>query len=217
MVKTVSSNKLEDSLKISWVAGIILPWLVSACTHPHHKFLSQVPVWAVLDYTDTKLISRELLLVKVSILGSEYLEDQLTGGPSLSPRTERWSSATHSPSDSETEDSKTALAQSFEHSGQPSQAAYPIGSVISPSELLRRKHQHLQSIATLAREFKGNLVDISDNSVIVELTGKSSRVDAFLKLVQPFGVLESARTGAIFSFTFFLRYTLLRTIIHHLS
>lgn len=67
---------------------------------------------------------------------------------------------------------------------------------ISPSELLRRKHQHLQSISNLASQFGGKLVDVSENSVIVELAGKTSRVEAFLKLVQPFGVLESARTGA---------------------
>ncbi|KAH9002495.1 hypothetical protein EDB83DRAFT_2533671 [Lactarius deliciosus] len=39
-----------------------------------------VSVWAILDYTETRMISRELLLVKVSILGPEYLEDQLEGG-----------------------------------------------------------------------------------------------------------------------------------------
>ena len=38
---------------------------------------NKVPVWAVLDYTDTKLIERELLLIKVSILGPEYLHEQL--------------------------------------------------------------------------------------------------------------------------------------------
>lgn len=32
-----------------------------------------VPVWAVLDYTRTRLIERELLLIKVSIIGSENL------------------------------------------------------------------------------------------------------------------------------------------------
>lgn len=37
----------------------------------------QVPVWAVLDYTHTKLIERELLLIKVSILGPEHLHEQL--------------------------------------------------------------------------------------------------------------------------------------------
>ena len=36
-----------------------------------------VPVWAVLDYTKTKLIERELLLIKVSILGPEHLHEQL--------------------------------------------------------------------------------------------------------------------------------------------
>jgi hypothetical protein len=42
----------------------------------------QVPVWAVLGYTETRTISRELLLVKVSILSPE---DQLAGGPSHEP------------------------------------------------------------------------------------------------------------------------------------
>jgi acetolactate synthase-1/3 small subunit len=36
-----------------------------------------VPVWAVLDYTKTKLVERELLLIKVSILGPEHLHEQL--------------------------------------------------------------------------------------------------------------------------------------------
>jgi acetolactate synthase-1/3 small subunit len=38
---------------------------------------NKVPVWAVLDYTNTKLIERELLLIKVSILGPEHLHEQL--------------------------------------------------------------------------------------------------------------------------------------------
>ncbi len=36
-----------------------------------------MPVWAVLDYTKTKLVERELLLIKVSILGPEHLHEQL--------------------------------------------------------------------------------------------------------------------------------------------
>jgi len=38
-------------------------------------------------------------------------------------------------------------------------------------------------------------VDVSEHSVIVELTAKTSRVEAFLSLVKPFGILEAARTG----------------------
>jgi acetolactate synthase-1/3 small subunit len=155
----------------------------------------------VLDYTNTRLILRELLLVKVSILGPEYLEEQLVGGPSHSPRRERWHDVTQDRSDSQHQtklDREIALAQSFEHSGQPvhrSPTSDP--DTITPSEALRRKHQHLQSIATLASQFGAKIVDVSENSVIVEMTGKSSRVEAFLSMVKPFGVLESARTGDV--------------------
>src|SRR5437868_5904170 len=37
----------------------------------------KVPVWAVLDYSRTKIVERELLLIKVSILGPEHLHEQL--------------------------------------------------------------------------------------------------------------------------------------------
>jgi acetolactate synthase-1/3 small subunit len=66
---------------------------------------------------------------------------------------------------------------------------------MTPSEALRLKHQHLHSISVLASQFGAKLVDLSENSVIVEMCGKTSRVEAFLSLIKPFGVLESARTG----------------------
>ncbi|KAF9233510.1 small subunit of acetolactate synthase-domain-containing protein [Melanogaster broomeanus] len=158
-----------------------------------------VPVWAVLDYTDTRVISRELLLVKVSILGPEYLEDQFVGGPSheayrSSPRPQLAASA---PSHASKAEKEALLAQNFERSGHPEtlstepQTPLPL----TASEALRLKHQHLQSISVLANQFGAKIVDISDNSVIVELTAKTNRVIAFLSLLKPFGILESARTG----------------------
>jgi len=33
-------------------------------------------VWAVLDYTQTTIVEREMLLVKVSILGPEHMYDR---------------------------------------------------------------------------------------------------------------------------------------------
>jgi len=47
----------------------------------------------------------------------------------------------------------------------------------------------------LSAQFGGKIVDVSTNSVIIEMAGKTARVDAFLALLKPFGVLESARTG----------------------
>jgi acetolactate synthase small subunit len=34
-----------------------------------------VPVWVVLDYTDSMIVERELLLAKVSILGPEHFHE----------------------------------------------------------------------------------------------------------------------------------------------
>ncbi|KAJ7594724.1 small subunit of acetolactate synthase-domain-containing protein [Mycena floridula] len=141
-----------------------------------------VPVWAVLDYTDTRTITRELLLVKVSILGSEYLEEQLLGGPTHDPRRRA-----EDPNVAKLEQ-EVILAQNFERGAEPT-------ATLTPSQALRLKHQHLHSISVLASQFGAKIVDVSEHSVIVELTAKTTRVEAFLNLVKPFGILESARTG----------------------
>jgi len=147
-----------------------------------------VPVWAVLDYTETQTIARELLLVKVSILGPEYLDDQLAGGPSHDPRVANEAA----PSKVERE---RVLAHHFEHSADPDPSTESYTASITPSQALRLKHQHMHSISVLAQQFGAKIVDVSEHSVIVELTAKTSRVEAFLSLVKPFGILEAARTG----------------------
>ncbi|KAG1864335.1 small subunit of acetolactate synthase-domain-containing protein [Suillus subluteus] len=150
-----------------------------------------VPVWAVLDYTDTRVITRELLLVKVSILGPEYLEDQLVGGPSHEPK--RGPHPRHRETKLEKE---TTLAHNFERGAHPNSLTESHNPPpLTPSEALRLKHQHLQSISVLSDQFGAKIVDVSENSVIVELTAKTNRVIAFLSLLKPFGILESARTG----------------------
>ncbi|GAW03316.1 conserved oligomeric golgi complex subunit 5-like [Lentinula edodes] len=121
-----------------------------------------VPVWAVLDYTDTRTIARELLLVKVSILGPEYLEDQLVGGP------------THSPSSQLTPEEKMEreqiLAHNFELGVHPeaveAELRESISTALTPSQALRLKHQHLHSISTLANQFGGKIVDSPSTRLI---------------------------------------------------
>ena len=101
------------------------------------------------------------------------------------------------------------LARHFEESSRPNAAAITkdegvvvdaVGKPLTPSEALRQRHQHLRSLHTLASQFGARLVDVSDHSVIVEMTGKTARVEAFLALVKPYGIIESARTGAFFFF-----------------
>ncbi|KAI0329226.1 acetolactate synthase [Cubamyces sp. BRFM 1775] len=152
-----------------------------------------VPVWAVLDYTDTHCIERELLLAKVSILGPEYVEEQLVGGPTHEPRRSPLPSVAPSAVEPKLE-REAALALQFEHSADPeAAAAHP--PPLTPSQALRLKSDNLQAIQVLSAQFGGRIVDVSEHSVIVEMCGKTKRVEAFLALLKPFGVLESARTG----------------------
>ena len=52
-----------------------------------------------------------------------------------------------------------------------------------------------QSVLTTASIFRGNIVDVSPDSLIIELTGGASKLDAFLKLMSNYEILELARTG----------------------
>jgi acetolactate synthase-1/3 small subunit len=45
--------------------------------------------------------------------------------------------------------------------------------------------------------FRGKIVDVTKRSIVVEVTGAPEKVDAFERLVRPFGLVEMARTGAI--------------------
>jgi acetolactate synthase I/III small subunit len=187
-----------------------------------------VPVWAVLDYTETRTINRELLLVKVSILGPEYLEDQLSGGPSHDPRSHAssgaypeesaiWEGVEGASSEQHQHTAKMereiTMATSFEQSGksthhpssspaapqplQSTSSSQGLPAALTPHQLLMLKSTNLQALTTLSSHFGARLVDISENSVIIELSAKSDRVDAFLGLVKGWGLLESARTGVM--------------------
>lgn len=45
--------------------------------------------------------------------------------------------------------------------------------------------------------FRGHVVDVSPNTVMVQLAGKEETIDAFVELVRPYGIKELARTGVI--------------------
>ena len=45
--------------------------------------------------------------------------------------------------------------------------------------------------------FRTKIVNVAHDSLIIEMTGDDAKVSAFLKLIEPFGILELARTGAL--------------------
>jgi acetolactate synthase-1/3 small subunit len=45
--------------------------------------------------------------------------------------------------------------------------------------------------------FRAKVVDVTKRSVVVEVTGTYEKIEAFERLVRPFGLIEMARTGEI--------------------
>ncbi|MFN8131435.1 MAG: acetolactate synthase small subunit [Solirubrobacteraceae bacterium] len=49
----------------------------------------------------------------------------------------------------------------------------------------------------VAEIFRGKVVDVSRRSVTVEITGTDAKIEAFERMVRPFGLVEMVRTGEI--------------------
>lgn len=43
--------------------------------------------------------------------------------------------------------------------------------------------------------YKAKVVDLSPDTMVLELTGTPSKLDAFLKVIEPYGIIEMQRTG----------------------
>ena len=52
-------------------------------------------------------------------------------------------------------------------------------------------------VIQLADLFRGRVVDVAPDSVMIELAGTEEKVEAFVDLVRPYGIKELARTGVI--------------------
>ena len=51
------------------------------------------------------------------------------------------------------------------------------------------------SVISVADIFRAKIVDVSKESLIIELTGNQSKLDAFITLLEGYEILELARTG----------------------
>jgi acetolactate synthase-1/3 small subunit len=52
-------------------------------------------------------------------------------------------------------------------------------------------------IALLVEMFRGRVVDIDHDTTMVEVSGQESKIEAFIDLMRPYGIVELARTGRI--------------------
>ena len=54
-----------------------------------------------------------------------------------------------------------------------------------------------QNVFSLADVFRAKIIDVSVESLIIELTGDQGKIDAFVALLEGFEIVEIARTGIV--------------------
>src|ERR1700731_3044181 len=62
---------------------------------------------------------------------------------------------------------------------------------------VKASSQQRVEISLLVEMFRGRVVDIGLDSLIVEIGGQESKIEAFIELMRPPGIIELARTGRI--------------------
>lgn len=60
---------------------------------------------------------------------------------------------------------------------------------------IKAKDTERQAILSVANIFHGKVVDVTNDSMVIELTGHQDKLDAFMDLLQGYEILELARTG----------------------
>lgn len=52
-------------------------------------------------------------------------------------------------------------------------------------------------IMQITQVFRAKVIDISPEKLAIEITGNADKIDAFIGMVRPFGIIELARTGSV--------------------
>ncbi|NMW84887.1 acetolactate synthase small subunit [Peptoniphilus sp. AGMB00490] len=60
---------------------------------------------------------------------------------------------------------------------------------------IKCKSERAMEVVNIANIYKANIVDFSKDSLIVEITGKPAKVDAFLKVIESYEIIDFCRTG----------------------
>ena len=54
-----------------------------------------------------------------------------------------------------------------------------------------------QDIMSVVDVFRAKITDYSPEALVIEIRGESSKINAFIELLEPYGILEMCRTGLV--------------------
>lgn len=60
---------------------------------------------------------------------------------------------------------------------------------------VRASMEQRQNVIAVVDSFRAKIIDFAPESLMIELTGNQQKVDAFIKLMEEYDILELARTG----------------------
>ena len=122
--------------------------------------------------------------------------DSLTVGETESPGFSRITIAFHGD-----DDIKEKIIRQLDklHDVKEVEVLEPSETVIRELLLIkvRNKAEYRQDIMSAVEIFRSKIVDYSAAALVCELTGESSKIDAFIDLMKPFDIMEMCRTGIV--------------------
>lgn len=62
---------------------------------------------------------------------------------------------------------------------------------------LKNDLTHRQEVLSAIQIFGSKIVDYSVNAICVEITGEPSKINAFIDILKPYGIIEMCRTGIV--------------------
>ena len=57
--------------------------------------------------------------------------------------------------------------------------------------------ENRSAVMQLAEVFRARIVDVANDSLIIEITGDEEKIDGFVDVLRPYGIIEMVRTGII--------------------
>lgn len=77
------------------------------------------------------------------------------------------------------------------------QVSTSTGSSGGPDQDMQTPSSRRRDLIELANLFRAKVVDVSTDQLMIELSGTEDKIEAFIELARPFGIIELARTGII--------------------
>ena len=62
---------------------------------------------------------------------------------------------------------------------------------------IKNSSEFRSDIMAAAQVYRANIIDYTNDAMCIQVTGDPSKIDAFIKVMEPYGIIEMCRTGVV--------------------